>query len=81
MAGRIAVGGASAVPRHANGVMILISTDAHGIAGFSSYEAQRQFADARAVSRLSPYIHFGQLRLVHITRSTCWCTLGDRRMD
>lgn len=31
-------------------------------AGFSSYEASRQFADARAVSRLSPYLHFGQLR-------------------
>ncbi len=29
--------------------------------GFESYEASRQFADARAVSRLSPYLHFGQL--------------------
>ncbi|KAK9843470.1 hypothetical protein WJX81_004296 [Elliptochloris bilobata] len=30
-------------------------------AGFPRYEAARQFADARAVSRLSPYLHFGQL--------------------
>lgn len=30
-------------------------------AGFQSYEVSRQFADARAVSRLSPYLHFGQL--------------------
>eukprot|EP00884_Botryococcus_braunii_P006520 jgi/Botrbrau1/1586/Bobra.0185s0008.2 len=29
--------------------------------GLHKYEAQRQYADARAVSRLSPYIHFGQL--------------------
>ncbi len=30
-------------------------------AGFRNYEASRQFADARAVSRLSPFLHFGQL--------------------
>ncbi len=30
-------------------------------AGFRNYEAARQFADARAVSRLSPFLHFGQL--------------------
>jgi len=32
-----------------------------GDAGFRNYEASRQFADARAVSRLSPFLHFGQL--------------------
>ena len=30
-------------------------------AGLSHYEVERQYADGRAVSRLSPYLHFGQL--------------------
>ncbi len=30
-------------------------------AGLHRYEAERQYADARAVSQLSPYIHWGQL--------------------
>jgi deoxyribodipyrimidine photo-lyase len=29
--------------------------------GLAKYEGQRQYADARAVSRLSPYLRFGQL--------------------
>ena len=30
-------------------------------AGLQQYESKRQLADASAVSRLSPYIHFGVL--------------------
>jgi hypothetical protein len=56
--------------------MHLISTPTHGTAGFNSYEAQRQFADARAVSRLSPYIHFGQLRLVQNATLSCHHSLA-----
>jgi deoxyribodipyrimidine photolyase len=29
--------------------------------GLQRYESQRAFADGRAVSRLSPYVHFGQI--------------------
>jgi deoxyribodipyrimidine photolyase len=43
--------------------------------GLQNYEGQRQYADARAVSRLSPYLRFGQLSarlLWHKMREARW---------
>jgi deoxyribodipyrimidine photo-lyase len=43
------------------GALQLLSTFLTSSTGLSAYESARSFADGRSVSKLSPYLHFGQL--------------------
>lgn len=43
------------------GALQLLSTFLTSATGLSAYESARSFADGRSVSKLSPYLHFGQL--------------------
>jgi deoxyribodipyrimidine photolyase len=43
------------------GALQLLSTFLTSATGLSAYESARSYADGRSVSKLSPYLHFGQL--------------------
>lgn len=55
----------------------LSALDAFIVEGMRCYEKDRGFADGRAVSRLSPYLHFGQLspRLM-VTSCAAWSEIA-----
>lgn len=43
------------------GALQLLNTFLSSATGLSAYESARSYADGRSVSKLSPYLHFGQL--------------------
>lgn len=43
------------------GALHLLTTFLSSSTGLSAYESARSYADGRSVSKLSPYLHFGQL--------------------
>jgi deoxyribodipyrimidine photolyase len=43
------------------GALHLLTTFLSSSTGLSAYESARSYADGRSVSKLSPYLHLGQL--------------------